>query len=104
MTLEDIQGLVVSADSDAQHYESARRSGIGYTVWREYQHLGLMSDDGHGEGWRFQIDRFTKVENDSIAAAIYDALENDERVAFEYLVDYEPDTRIIHHIFDCEGY
>ena len=104
MTLSEIQALVVSADAHAGHYESAYQNSAAYTVWREYNRLGTMADDAHEAGWHFQVDRFTKTENDATAAAIYAALEADDRVAFEYLIDYEPDTRYIHHIFDCEGY
>lgn len=103
MTLDEIRLLVVKADKNAGHYESAFEDE-NYTVWREYEMLGTMADDGHCEGWRFQIDRFTRAEDDDIAKAIYDTLAGDDRVAFEYLVDYEKDTRYIHHIFDCEGY
>lgn len=102
MTLDEIKALVLSADAEAQHYESAKK-GAAYTVWREYQRLPMMADGQHQGGIRFQIDRFTKTENDAIAAAIEAALEASDRVAYTYLTDYEPDTRYIHHIFDCEG-
>lgn len=104
MTLSDIQALVVSVDKSAKHYDSSSESKSGYTVWREYRRLDTVSDDTHDEAWAFQIDRFTKVEGDPIAQALFEALDSDERVAFEHLVDYERDTRWIHHIFDCEGY
>lgn len=104
MTLSEIQALVVSCDREAAHYDSASPRKSGYTVWREVRGLGMMRDGGHAEGWAFQIDRFAKKENDEVAAAIYAALEEDDRVAFEYLVDYERDTGWVHHIFDCEGY
>ena len=103
MTLADIQALVVSVDPAAGHYESASQDKTGYTVWYEYRRLDLTRDDEHSEAWAFQIDRFTKIENDPIAAALFEALEADDRVAVEHLVDYEKDTRWIHHIFDCEG-
>ena len=103
MTVDDIRALVITADPAASHYESTVTSGAAYTVWREMRQLGTVADDGHEEGWSFQIDRFTKTEGDTVAAAIRTALEGDPRVAYEYLVDYEPDTRYIHHIFDCEG-
>ena len=103
MTLDDIRQLVVSVDPNAGHYESAHRDGAAYTVWRELRALGTMADDRHEEGYAFQIDRFTKAEGDTIARALFEALDADDRVAFEYLIDYEPDTRYIHHIYDCEG-
>ena len=104
MTLEDIRALVVSVDKNAGRYESAYQGGQAYTVWREFRRLDMMADDRHEEAWAFQIDRFTKTEGDGIAAAFLDALEADERVAYSCIVDYEPDTGYIHHIYDCEGY
>ena len=104
MTLAEIQALVVSCDSKAGHYESASQSKTGYTVWREVRRLNTLADDEHAEAWAFQIDRFTKSENDTVAAALFAALDADDRIAFEYMVDYEPDTRWIHHVFDAEDY
>lgn len=103
MTLDDIKALVVAVDPNAGHYESAYQGSAAYTVWREYRALPFMADDEHQTGWTFQIDRFVKAEGDSIASALFAALDADPRVSFQYLVDYEPDTRYIHHIFDCEG-
>lgn len=104
MTLDEIKALVVAVDPHAGHYESAYQGSAAYTVWREGPTLSLMADGKHDGAIRFQIDRYTKTENDEIASAFFTALENDVRVAFQYIPDYEQDTRYIHHIFDCEGY
>ena len=103
MTLDDIKALVVRVDPNAGHYESAYQGSPAYTVWFEVRALPDMGDSEHGGAVAFQIDRFTKAEGDAIAAALFAALEADDRVAFSYAVDYEPDTRYIHHIFDCQG-
>lgn len=103
MTVSEIQALVVAVDPNAAHYESAHREGEPYTVWYEKRTLPFMGDGEHLGGIKFKIDRFTKSENDQIAAGLYTALEARPDVAFEYLTDYEPDTGYIHHIFDCEG-
>lgn len=104
MTLNDIKALVVSVDPMAAHYDSAHRKTDAYTVWREYQRTGLFADNGRqNKSWRFQIDRFTKTENDEIAAALEAALEQNPLISYDYQVDFEPDTGFIHHIFDCEA-
>lgn len=103
MTLGDIREMVAAIDPTSGHYESEHRDGDPYTVWHEKRTLPFMGDGAHEGGIKFQIDRFTKAENDSIAAGLYAALEARDNVAFEYLTDYEPDTGYIHHIFDCEG-
>lgn len=102
MTLDDIKAMVIAVDPSAQHYDSTKK-GPAYTVWREYGYLPMTADQRHQGGISFQIDRFTRAENDTIAAAFVAALESDDRIAYEYQVDYEPETRYIHHIFDCEA-
>lgn len=103
MTLEDIRELVAAIDPTAARYESAKKNSEAYTVWNETRMLDLMREDRHEPAWAFQIHYFTKRENDPMADKIFEALEDDPRVAFEYLTDYEPDTGYIHHIFSCQG-
>lgn len=104
MTLEQIKTLVISVDPAAAHYESAHRGTDAYTVWFEVQRTGMFADNHRPDkSWRFQIDRFTKTENDPVAEALEAALDAAPGVIYDYLVDYEPDTGYIHHIFDCQG-
>lgn len=103
MTLSEIQALVVSVDPNAGHYESAYRDVEAYTVWFEARTLDLMGDNQHVGGIRFQIDRYTKTEGDTIAEAFEQALEARDDVAFMHITSFETDTGYIHHIFDCEG-
>ena len=102
MTVRGIQTLVVSADQYAKHYESSDK-GDNYTRWQEYEYIGQPADDEYGDGWKFQIDRFTKVEYDPVADEIKRVLKTTPGVAFSYMVDYEQDSGYIHHIFDCEA-
>lgn len=60
-----------------------------------------MSDDSEEEVvWTVYIDRFTKSDTDTIAPSIYTALDN-AHVPFSYIIDDEPETGYIHHIFTC---
>lgn len=104
MTLNEIGDLVVSVDPKAGHYESADDNADAYTYWQELRPVGLFGDDVRAEeAWAFMIHRFSKMEGDAIAAMFYAALQADDRVAFDYNVDYEHDTGYIHHIFSCEA-
>lgn len=102
MTVSDIKAFVLAVDPNAQHYESAEKSEA-YTVWREIRPLPIMADDTHIEAWAFQIDRFTKSEDDAIAKAMRTALEHQENISYDLVIDYEQDTGYIHYVFDCEG-
>ena len=104
MTIEEIRTLVLGADPTAERYESSRAGSDSYTTWRELRRLPATADGEHIEGWSFQVDRFTRDEDDATAAALFATLDGCERVAVAYDTDYEPDTGYIHHIYDCEGF
>ncbi len=104
MTVNEIKTLLTSVDPDVQRYE---HDGAGesdaYTVWYELRPIGLYGDGQEEGSIRFQVDRFTREEDDAIAAALKAALEGEDDIAVDYLVGYERDTGYIHHIFACEG-
>lgn len=102
MELRDIQALVMSADPDAQHYESSTDGGP-FTVWAETSRLNLAADDRIVRGWRFAVDRYTQAEFDPVAEAIEAALAAAPGVSYQYIVDYDPEDGWIHHAFTCEG-
>lgn len=104
MTFDEIRALVVSVDPSAGHYESAHRPGQSYTVWQEIQRAGLRADNVMPcKSWRFQIDRYTKREDDPVPGRMEAALDACPAVAYDYQAAYEPDSGYIHHIFDCEA-
>lgn len=103
MTPSEVRAFLLSVDPTAERYESSRTGSEAYTVWRELG-PGQYYADGQTQGvTRFQVDRFTKTEDDPVATALWIALEDSDDIAFDYQVDFEPDTGYIHHIFDCEG-
>lgn len=104
MTVQEIKDLLVSVDPDVQRYDHDRTGdGDAYTVWWETGPIGLYGD-GQEEGTiRFQVDRFTKEEDEALAALLKETLEAQDDITVDYRVDYEKDTGYIHHIYVCEG-
>ena len=104
MTVSEIKTLLVSVDPNVQRYD---HDGAGqaeaYTVWYELQPLDLYGDGREQGTIRFQVDRFTKTEDEPLAATLRDTLEAQDDIAVDYLVDYERDTGYIHHIYVCEA-
>jgi len=102
VTLAEIRDTLVAVDPTISHYFSMG-NGKPYTYWEETQAMPLMGDGGWAEeGWHFSVHRFAREENDTVAAALLEALKSHDEIAVDYLVDYETDTGYIHHIFDCE--
>lgn len=104
MTVHEIRSLLVSVDPNVRRYEhDGAGTGDAYTVWYETGRPGFYGDGTEEGSIRFQVDRFTRDEEDPTAAALLAALEGEDDIAVDYLVDYERDTGYIHHIFSCEA-
>lgn len=102
MNCTEIKAFLITVDPTIERYESSKK-GDAYTVWYETRKPAVFADGQHEDITHFQIDRFTKTEDDSVAAAIFTALEGRDDISFDYLTDHEDDTGYIHHIFDCEA-
>ena len=103
MTVEDIKNLVVSVAPEAKHYHSSM-DGESFTVWGEYQRTGQGAEDRHDFGWMFEIDHYTRDEDDPIPAKLEQALIDHPGIAYTYRVGYDHKHDYIRHVFDCEGY
>ena len=107
MTLSEIKALLVSADPNIKHYFSMHGSEEPYSYWEEAHRLPFTADNMHqvsDQAWRFYVHRFTKTEGDTIADAIFEALDQDPRTTVIWRTDFDKDSGYIHHIFECEGY
>lgn len=100
MTLGEFKAVLLEADPKAKRYSTKERGN--FTVWREYERLYAFADGQNQGGWKVQIDRYTTEENDAVAEAILTALDAQDCIAYQHLVDYDAETEIIRHIFDCE--
>jgi hypothetical protein len=100
MNIAQFKAVLVAADPAATHHFGG---GTGnYTAWSEFGTDGLRANNRLTEHiHRIQVDRFTKAEADPVVDAITSALDAAE-IAYEYQLDREPDTKYLHHIWDCE--
>ena len=103
MTVQQIKEMVLAIDPDAKHYYTSKQ-GNAFTVWGEYERAGKGAEDRHNYGWRFEIDRYTRDEEDSMPDKIEQILIDHPGVAYTYQVYYDHTARYIVHVFDCEGY
>lgn len=103
MTVENIEAFVAEIDPEARHYQIGKPTDA-FTIWMEYEKIGPCADNNYIPGWRFVIDRLTKVEKDPIAKAIETALDESDTIAYEYTVSSNLKTGYINHHFECEGY
>lgn len=103
MTLKEIAEFLTDIDPDISHCESMEKREP-YSFWKETRPLSFMADGVHQEGWRFYVHRYTREEEEPIAAALWAALEQSDRFTVSYVKDYIPEKDLIHHIFECEGF
>ncbi len=100
MTLDAFRQWLVCIDPKATHNVAVGTGAC--TVWHEYRRVNHHADGKNLGGWKVQIDRYTKDEDDTVAATIEAAIEESVEIAAEHLVDRDTDTGLIRHIFDCE--
>lgn len=102
--LMHIRDAIKKGDPEAQHYTTSDKTRDAFTVWGEYEAFGLSADDGYVEqGWRFEVDHYTRTEFSPVAAQILAALRSDPGITVSYSVAYDYSTGYIRHVFDCEG-
>ena len=104
MTIEDFAKIIQSIDPDAARYQKIRKhSDRAYTVWNDYATDQLMADGRAAECTKkIQIDYYTLVEDDPIAQKFYRELSKNDEITVSHLTEFDPETRYIRHIFDCE--
>lgn len=101
MTLSEFKGWLTAIDPSATRYFQPK-SGC-CTIWKEHEPRPLRADGKKAAVvWKIQIERYTTVEDDPIAAAIELAIENSDCIAASHQMDSDPDEGMIRHIFDCE--
>lgn len=102
MTLKEFGALIAGVDPTARRYYSAKRGA--FTTWAEYERIPAYADGRNQGGWKVQLERYTQQEDDPVAEALEKALEAQETIAFEYIVDSQRDGEkiTIRHLFDCE--
>lgn len=104
MTIEDFAIIVLTIDPDAARYQKLRKpTDKAYTVWSDYG-TGTLYANGvpAGKTKKIQVDYYTLKEDDPVALQYYRAFSENEEITVNHLTDFEPETRYIHHIFDCE--
>ncbi len=103
MTTDEIMEIVLAADPNASRYFS-EETGKPYTCWHEFSRDPLWGDDDVAEdGWRFQVDRFSVIEDDPVAGRIWQVLRQNKRVSVFYTILFEKESGYIHHVFTCRG-
>ena len=101
MTLSEFSTWLTDIDPAASRYEQPQSGNC--TIWREYQNSPVYADQVRtADLWKVQIERYTTDENDAIAAAIEQAIDESIYIAASHLVDNDPAEGVIRHVFDCE--
>lgn len=103
MTIKELAQIIYEIDPHAARYEMIGQKGESYTVFAEYGTVTLMGDNSPaGIAYRVQVDYFTKIEGDPKATAYFKRFANHDEITMDYAVDFESESRYIHHIYDLQ--
>jgi len=85
------------------YHHEADKAQVPYAVYSEYRKRNVNADNKALDGWwRVQVDYFTKLRKDPNADRIAVMLTLEE-VSHTYARVYEPGSKYVRHIFDCDG-
>ena len=102
MTLSEFSTWLSGIDPTATRFSQPKATNQ-CTVWREYQPRPLHADGkAVARVWKVQIERYTPTEDDPIAAAIAEAIENSDCIAASCQIDSDPESGILRYLFECE--
>ena len=103
MTLREFRDLLLTVTEHVYHFEAAKETADSYIVWQEVSGRALAGSDRRQEVIRdVQVDFYTTIEFDPVLEEVLQVLE-ENGVAFEEpQTGFDPDTRMIRHIIECE--
>ena len=106
MTLLDVSTALLTVTSRVYRYTAISSPTFPYIVWQDEFESGGLSGDGRKIGRILEgsIDLYSKRPDDSFINAIEKAL-NDAGICFRLnSIQYERDTKVIHHewVFEIE--
>ena len=102
MTLSEFSTWLSSIDPTATRYIQPKATEQ-CTIWREYQTTPAYADGKRvADVWKVQIERYTPTEDDPIAEAITQAIEESDCIAASCQIDSDPEDGMLRYLFDCE--
>lgn len=99
MRLSDVAAALLTVTSRVYRYTAIATPTFPYIVWQDEMESGSLSGDGRKIGRILEgsIDLYSKRPDDPFINAIEKAL-NDAGICFRLnSIQYEQDTKIIHH-------
>ena len=101
MTLSGLETLLKTVTPDVYHFE-AEKAQPPYIVYSEYRKNLMHADNKPKTGMlRVQVECYTKNRKDPAAGQV-ESLMAENEIPYRYMVSYDPDMRLVRHLFDCE--
>lgn len=103
MTLDGFVKLIQDIDPKAERYDAIGEPGEKFTVYSDYMDSILMADDAVAEKiLHIQVEYYTDEEDDPVAQQYMKKFSDTVGISFTYDKDFDPKSRAIRHLFDCE--
>ena len=96
--LEVIKNALLGVSSNVYHYAAPPNQIPPYIVWGEDGAHDFVAGNKHMEqAYQGTVDLYTTQENDPLMTSIPNALNDTEAAWYLNSVQYEEDTKLIHH-------
>lgn len=103
MSMEEFKAILLPAVEELHHFEAGRDAGEEYAVWQETGGTSMYSSGVRcATVQRVQVDLYTRKEHTETLARILDALEKNDIAFREPVPGFDPDTKRMRYIIECE--
>lgn len=104
MDLEEFKEILSTAVEELYHFEAGADAGEEYAVWQETGSRSLYSSGVRcGTVLKLQVDLYTGKENTETLGKILDVLEENDIAFMDPIPGFDPDTKKLRYIIECEA-
>lgn len=103
MESQEFKDVLLTVTDAVYHFEAPGGAGEEYLVWQETGGRSLYASDARcGTVEKFQVDLYTEKEFPDMVGKILEALE-ENGISFQEPAPYfDPDTKKLRYIIECE--
>lgn len=103
MGLEEFKGILSTAVEETYHFMAGPDAGEEYAVWQETGSRSLYSSGVRcGTVQKVQVDLYTGKEHTETLGRILDTLEENGIAFMDPVPDFDPVTKVMRYIIECE--
>lgn len=103
MSLQEFRDILLMVTDNVYHFEAAETTGSEYIIWQETGGRSLHGGNTRRETVKkVQIELYTDKEFSEMPERIMEVLEENDIAFGEPIPGFDPETKMLRYIIECE--